>query len=278
MNTNKFTRRSFIRSSLFLSGITLIFPRIKPPVSTDEEEKEYLYDSINSFPVSPDIERIAALLKKKDPLIWLFTGDSITHGAKHTGGYRSYPEIFGERIRWEMGRVRDIVINTGISGNTAQSIIHDFDWRVKQFRPSVVSLMIGTNDCAESKNISREVFRQNLVILLTMIRDLGSVPVLHTPNVIIQAKAPERARLPEYVDVIRDIAGKLQLILVDNYGYWQNAIKEMGEKNLFGKWLNDPLHPNGAGHSEIARLMFRELSIFDPQAATCGGPYYEGEH
>jgi acyl-CoA thioesterase-1 len=42
--------------------------------------------------------------------------------------------------------------------------------------------------------------------------------------------------------------------------------------------LNDPLHPNQTGHQEIARLMFKELSIFDPAAASCGGKYYEGDH
>ena len=47
----------------------------------------------------------------------MFTGDSITHGALHTMGWRSYPEHFAERVRWELGRMRDIVINTGISGD-----------------------------------------------------------------------------------------------------------------------------------------------------------------
>ncbi len=36
-----------------------------------------------------DLEKIKALLERKKPNIWLFTGDSITHGAKHTQGYRS---------------------------------------------------------------------------------------------------------------------------------------------------------------------------------------------
>src|SRR6478609_7274434 len=43
-----------------------------------------------------------AIADKEHPLKWVFTGDSITQGAKHTLGYRSYPEIFSERIRFEM--------------------------------------------------------------------------------------------------------------------------------------------------------------------------------
>src|SRR5690606_6142179 len=86
----------------------------------------------SSYIGEKDKELVSQLLKDKKPLNWLFTGDSITQGAKHTHGYRSYPDIFAERIRWELGRVRDIIINTGISGNTTQTIIDDFDWRVKQ--------------------------------------------------------------------------------------------------------------------------------------------------
>ena len=111
-----------------------------------------------------------------------------------------------------------------------------------------------------------------------MIREINSVPVFHTPNPIIKEKTPERARLDEYVKVIRNICEQKQVILVDNYAWWQNEIKNLGEAAVFRKWLNDPLHPNGAGHSEIARLMFKELSVFDPSAPTCNGEYYEGEH
>ena len=98
------------------------------------------------------------------------------------------------------------------------------------------------------------------------------------PNIRIKEKAPERARLDEYISMMRNLAGEKQVILVDNYAWWRNEIKNLGETTVFRKWLNDPLHPNGTGHSEIARLMFRELSIFDLKEPTCGGPYYEGEH
>src|SRR5690606_33655925 len=97
-----------------------------------------------------DLDLLKQLLDRKEANIWLFTGDSITHGAKHTHGYRSYPEVFQERIRWEIGRVRDVVINTGISGHAAENILSDFEWRISQFNPDVVSVMIGTNDCART--------------------------------------------------------------------------------------------------------------------------------
>lgn len=263
---NKLSRRRFVNKSLYLSAIPFGISLL--PTSS--------FSSPTNTGVS-DLNRITNLLKAKGPIIWVFTGDSITHGAKHTHGYRSYPEIFGERIRWELERTRDIVINTGISGNTTQSIISDFDWRGRQFKPTVVSLMIGTNDCSK-REITIDVYEKNLHLLVAMIRESGAIPILHTPNVIIRGKAPERAGLSEYVEVIKKLAVLKDIILVDNYEFWQNSIIDQGEATIFKKWLNDQLHPNGEGHSQIARLMFKELSIFDPTAPTCGGPFYEGEH
>ena len=41
---------------------------------------------------SKDKEKILSLLSQKEPINWVFTGNSITQGAKHTHGMRSYPE------------------------------------------------------------------------------------------------------------------------------------------------------------------------------------------
>ena len=40
----------------------------------------------------------------KDGDRWLAVGDSITHGAVHTNGWRSYPEHFNERVKFELRR------------------------------------------------------------------------------------------------------------------------------------------------------------------------------
>ncbi len=70
----------------------------------------------------PALEQIKKRMQSSVPMKWLFTGDSITHGALHTWGYRDYTEHFSERLRYEIGRPRDIVIKTGISGWTGQAI------------------------------------------------------------------------------------------------------------------------------------------------------------
>ena len=50
------------------------------------------------------LNKIAEHIKNrgKQQWTWVFYGDSITHGAAHTHGWRSFPEIFQERVRWEL--------------------------------------------------------------------------------------------------------------------------------------------------------------------------------
>ena len=98
------------------------------------------------------------------PWCWLFYGDSITHGAKHTHGWRDFTEIFAERLRWEMSLRQDVVINTGISGNSTVDLLNDYDWRVRHWQPNVVFILIGTNDIIKLDNIG--LFKSNLLRLL----------------------------------------------------------------------------------------------------------------
>jgi len=103
-------------------------------------------------------EPVRKLLANSEPMTWVITGDSITQGALHTFGWKSYPELFAERVRWELRRVRDIVINTGISGDTSGGILKETEWRIFRFHPHVTSLMFGTNDCVAGAT-GRDAFR-----------------------------------------------------------------------------------------------------------------------
>ena len=69
--------------------------------------------------------------------------------------------------------------------------------------------------------------------------------------------------------VTRDIAQEFKVVLVDHFKYWSEQILITTRNEVFEKWLNDELHPNGAGHVQLAQLLFRKLSIFDAAAFTC---------
>lgn len=208
-------------------------------------------------------------LAGKDPLTWVFTGDSITHGALHTMGWRSYPEHFAERVRWELGRMRDIVINTGISGDRMPRLLADSDWRVHRFRPHIVSLMMGMNDCV-SGQAGRQEFRQSLDRFLLELRERGSLLLLHTPNRIYSPDMSKDRRqdLPSYVEILREFAAERKLPMVDHYKHWTDTRKDSYE--LLYLLSDGSVHPNQYGHSEFANLLFKNLGMFDPvKSRTC---------
>jgi acyl-CoA thioesterase-1 len=208
------------------------------------------------------MERLRALLREREqPATWLFTGDSITHGALHTYGWRTYPELFAERVRFELGRPRDIVVNTGISGDRLPGLLADWEWRVARLQPRVVSVMMGMNDCTAGAS-GREPFRGQLNTLVDRILAIpGCVPLLHTMNAVTPL-ATERADLPAYVEAIRDVAARRHVPLIDHHGQWA--------RSSFYGWLNDgTIHPNEYGHRVFAVRIFRELGIFDAASPTC---------
>jgi len=212
------------------------------------------------------VEGIKELLAAKDPNCWVFTGDSITHGALHTKGFRSYPEHFAERVRWEMKRMRDIVINTGISGDKADGLLADLDWRVLHLKPDVVSIMIGMNDCTLGE-VGRELFRKNLTAIVNKVKPIGAIPVLNTPNPVYLKNAETRGDLAAYAQIIRDVALATKAALIDHYAHW-NEVKPDQESLV--KWLEDQsIHPGAFGHREFAKKIFTDLAIYDEKSPTC---------
>lgn len=215
---------------------------------------------------SSGIAGIKELLAAKEPVCWVFTGDSITHGALHTLGWRSYPEHFAERVRWEMRRLRDIVINTGISGDRTGGLLADIDWRVLHLKPHVVSVMLGMNDCGAGPG-GRDVFRKNLTAIVERIQSAGAIPLLNTPNTIYVKNAATRADLPAYAVIVREVAAATKSGLVDHYAHWEQT-KPDPESLL--PWIEDQsIHPGVYGHREFAKHIFRELAIYDDGSPTC---------
>ena len=205
-------------------------------------------------------------IKTAKPMTWVFTGDSITHGALHTYGWRSYPEHFAERLRYEMERSYDIVINTGISGETAGDILKSFDWRVSRFNPDVVSVMIGTNDCVDGE-AGRTVFRKNLIEMVTRIKTAGAIPLLNTPNTIcVDGYDGTRKDLHNYVQIIRDVAVENDIQLIDHWQYWQQH-RDTNDQLML--WLSDSIHPNEYGHRVLANEVLRALGMYDSKSQTC---------
>ncbi len=211
------------------------------------------------------MEKVRALLNREEPVKWLFYGDSITHGAVHTFGNRDYPELFSERVRFELKRPMDIVINSAISGNTTKQLLAGFDWRVKQFSPTAAFLMIGMNDCSDrAVDIDQNVFADNLRELCDRFDELGTLVIMQTTCPILPGTAPEREpNFDAFMDKIREVAKERSLPLIDHHAQW------VEEKDKLYYRMSNAFHPNQVGHREFAFRIFRELGIFDASSLTC---------
>jgi acyl-CoA thioesterase I len=212
---------------------------------------------------------VARLLEGPDPITWVFAGDSITHGALYTEGHRCFVEHFGERVRWELRRFDDMVLNAGVCGERTDGLLAALDRRVLRFRPEVVGLLLGMNDCLAGVR-GREPFRRNLRELVGRIRQAGAFPVLQTPNLIYTPNATSRCDLPAYVQIIREESAQLETPLIDHWHDWCQTHPELG---AVLRWLQDEsIHPNLLGHRAMAQSLFRALGLFDSHSLTCTLP------
>ncbi|AOX99596.1 SGNH/GDSL hydrolase family protein [Jeongeupia sp. USM3] len=199
------------------------------------------------------------------PVTWLFYGDSITHGIVHTFGARSFSEHFNERVRFELDRQDDVVINTAFSGYTTRQLLLHFPARVARFRPDVVLLMAGLNDCnhdpADGQLVPLDEFRANLLAMIAAVRDWGGDVVLQTSTPVLAGLIPARSlHLPAYNDCVRTLAAETGAPLVDHARVW--------ERQDNGWLYADVYHPNAHGHLLLARTLFGALGLGQPAAAS----------
>ncbi|WP_433675497.1 SGNH/GDSL hydrolase family protein [Microbacterium gorillae] len=217
-----------------------------------------------------DSRRLRSLLSATDPITWVLTGDSITHGLVHTQGARNYVDHLHELVRGDLGRSRDAMINTAISGWRTAQLLADFDHRVAGWRPQIVTLMIGTNDCSSSGKvplISADEYAASLEDFVTRVRRLDAIPVLLTPPPVDELHAPERTRVPEFAQAMRAVARTHRVILVDVFARFQ----ERGRDRIDGvPWqlLADPFHPNATGQALIALELATALGLARRDSAT----------
>ena len=212
---------------------------------------------------------IKELLSRKEPNTWVFTGDEITEAAEHTKGFRSYSELFGERVRWEFRRPRDVVINTGVSGEKADGLLADLEWRALRFKPDVVSVMLGVNDCTLGP-VGHNIFRKNLTAIVNKIMGAGAIPILNTPSTVYLKNLEWGEHLAAYAEVIREVAKATKAVLVDQFAFWETS---KPDQEALKQWLADEKsHPNALGHRALAQQLFVALEIFDDKSATCKLP------
>jgi len=214
-----------------------------------------------------DADRLREILSGP-PVTWVFLGDSITQGVKHTHGHRSYVEHFTERVRGELGRRGDAVVNSGVSGATTEDLLPEFHWRAGRFAPDVVFVLFGTNDMVAGEDGVRG-FRYRLDQVVQRSRDVGAPVVLQTPPPVVDEGQRNPRLLALYAQAVREVADDLGVLLVDHAAAWQAAAAEAGAEVAPSGWLDDAFHPGARGHHEMTLTLLAALGVLDPDSAVC---------
>lgn len=192
-----------------------------------------------------------------EPMTWVVTGDSITQGVFHTYGARGWVEHLHERVRWQLDRLTDVVVNTGVSGWGAADVLAAHDRLIGRFQPDVLSVSLGTNDCLAGED-GLPGFHDAMRRIVSAAGP-GTQVVLQTPALVSVAGRERRPSLPAYCQAVREIAKDTGALLVDHETHWA---EHHGTADPI-PWLDDPdpAHPNAAGHLQMANHTLRSLGL-----------------
>ena len=224
------------------------------------------------------------LISRKESVRWLFTGDSITQGARHTRGHRDYTQLFKERVG-ELARNEDVVINTAVGGWSTGALEPRLNDRVLNFKPDAAFLMFGTNDAASGSE-ELEAYEKRYAGILNSIKKEGVRTIVQTtiPMLPVQVDAivamtewPDQAirdakthgwkqrieNLESYAQKTREVAERCHIPLVD---HWEKWVKAGGCRRQL---LDGGFHPNEFGHRLIAHTLFKACGMWDEASWTC---------
>ena len=179
-------------------------------------------------------------------------GDSITIGSRSVLGY---PEYCGQHLSEKTNKNWNVV-NHAVAGfkaiDLARSITANFS-NLKESKPEIISVLIGTNDLKSNTTISDfKIALQQVLIKAKLIIGNSNVIVLEIPplmeGVMLPYKVSMNEQLKNFNQVINELSAKM--------GY---SVKKMisSEEHFF-----DGVHLNSDGckywGAQLSELIIRE--------------------
>ncbi len=204
----------------------------------------------------------------------LFIGDSISdYERKRPVGEglfdawgRSYVADVGALLGCMYPEEQLRVVNMGIGGNQTRDLLARWQTDVLDLKPDWVSMLIGINDVwrqfdspyEKETHVPPEEYRANCVRLIEQTLPHVKGMILMTPYFMEpNQQDPMRARMDEYSAIIRELAEKYQLPLVDLQAGWDRLFQYMHPCNI--AW--DRIHPNQTGCMYIAKQFLKVVGF-----------------
>ncbi|QDU11486.1 SGNH/GDSL hydrolase family protein [Gimesia aquarii] len=169
------------------------------------------------------------------------------------------------------------VINAGVGGNRSSQLLKRLNRDVLAHHPTVVVLMVGTNDRLNSGGfVEAKAYKQNVNTLIDRIEASGAKVLLMTPppcipELLFSRHDPENfsdqspvERMQEVRSILLDISQKRKIPLLDFHQYLiQNKIADQQKtsviRNVANSGLKDGVHLTPQGYQLLAKLIAQKL-------------------
>ena len=153
-------------------------------------------------------------------------------------------------------------INSGIGGNTTIDLLGRFDRELAFYKPNLVIMTIGGNDCNPVNNIDAEKFRRNLILLCNKIKALGCDVLIQTYYACDLEMISPRERgelMVEYMQIVREVALSEDLMLNDNDIRWARLRDD--DIAAYRLLMLNSMHVNDLGNQLIGLDLMRALGL-----------------
>lgn len=204
-----------------------------------------------TYTVHPQLK---ARMAAEKPMMWMFMGDSITHGAFHTCGYASISQLFEQFLRDDLGRVNDLVLNTAVSSAATADTVEYLNERLNKYQPDVVFLMLGANCTGEGLT-----YQRNLTQIVHAALEKGAIVILRTPVCKGNDISGDGISFSQQAELMRQVAAETGVTLIEQNSIWGRALKQ--HPYLSGKLYNNDLHPNALGHIWMFRMLLEGIGL-----------------
>jgi lysophospholipase L1-like esterase len=185
-------------------------------------------------------------------LTWMAIGDSITVGTGSTTYDKSY--VYKTRVGLLDAGHPHYLVRAASGGQKSSDMIELHKSRGGKCDPDLITIMIGTNDNAQS--VGTTTFQTNLNLLIDeakkrIVVGKGKIVLLTMPwaNTATTAYG---VNVPQYNAIIQSVGTARNIPVCDIYPAFNSA-----------SFLTDDVHPNDNGHANIANILIPFLNNLD---------------
>ena len=192
----------------------------------------------------------------------VFTGDSITDCNRGNPAYAPYGKGYVHfAANWLLARYPELslnIINTGISGNTVRDLKGRWETDCLTFKPDVLSILIGINDCwryscdpARQDAVSPDEYETIYRHLLGQVRtNFDCQIVVMEPFLLCSdPRNPILTELQNYIQIVRKLSAEFNTLLIPLQSLIDTALRQVPPD----KWSPDMVHPVTWAHAWLAQ-------------------------